>query len=132
MKVTIDWVNDLNFIGKNSKRQKVMFGAEGDYASPMENLLMSVGACASVDVVMILKKARQDIAGCHCEIDSDRADEPPRRFTGLRMKFVVRGKGLSEKQVKKAIDLSVEKYCSVMHSLDPNMPVETSYQIVPV
>ena len=93
---------------------------------------MSVGACASVDVVMILKKARQDITGCHCEIDSDRADEPPRRFTGLRMKFVVRGKGLSEKQVKKAIDLSVEKYCSVMHSLDPNMPVETSYQIVPV
>lgn len=132
MKVTIDWVNDLNFIGKNSKRQKVMFGGEGDYTSPMENLLMSVGACASIDVVMILKKARQEITGCHCEIDSDRADEPPRRFTGLKMKFVVRGKDLSAKQVKKAVDLSVEKYCSVMHSLDPNMPVETSYQIVPV
>ena len=93
---------------------------------------MSIGACSSVDVVMILQKARQNITGCHCEVDSERADEPPRRFTGLKLKFVVRGKDLSTKQVKKAVDLSVEKYCSVMHSLDPNMPVETSFEIVPV
>ncbi|AOE48826.1 OsmC family protein [Kangiella sediminilitoris] len=132
MKVTVDWVNDLNFIGKNSKRQNVMFGGEGDYVSPMENLLMSIGACSSVDVVMILQKARQNITGCHCEVESERADEPPRRFTALKLHFVVRGKELSTKQVKKAVDLSVEKYCSVMHSLDPSMPVKTSFDIVPV
>ncbi|MCW9028981.1 MAG: OsmC family protein [Kangiella sp.] len=132
MKVTLDWVGDLNFVGKNSKRQRVMFGGEGDYVSPMENLLMSAGACASIDVVMILEKARQNITGCHCEIESDRADEPPRRFTAIKFHFVVNGKDLSPKHVKKAIDLSVEKYCSVMHSLDPNMPIKTSFYIVPV
>ena len=132
MKVTVDWVNDLNFIGKNSKRQSVMFGGEGDYASPMENLLMSIGACSSIDVVMILQKARQNITGCHCEVESERADEAPRRFTSLKLKFVVRGKDLSVKQVQKAVELSVEKYCSVMHSLDSNMPVKADFEIVPV
>ena len=132
MKVSVDWSHDLNFVGRNSKRQRVEFGGEGDFVSPMETLLMSVGACASIDVVMILQKARQQITGCKCNLDSERAEEPPRRFTKIKAHFVVNGTNLSVKQVQRAVDLSVEKYCSVMFSLDPSMPVETSFEIVPV
>lgn len=136
MKVTVDWVGQhdksLNFVGKNEKRQRVMFGGEGDYVSPMETLLMSVGSCASIDVVMILEKARQKITGCQCKLESKRADEPPRRFTEIELHFVVSGKDLSVKQVKKAVDLSVEKYCSVMHSLAKDTNIKTSFEIVPV
>ena len=135
MKVVVDWVGQqdksLNFVGKNSKRQQVMFGGEGDYASPMETLLMSVGACASIDVVMILEKARQNIKGCQCQLESERADEPPRRFTAINLHFVVTGEDLSVKHVQKAVDLSVEKYCSVMHSLDKQMPITATFDIVP-
>ncbi|NVK22029.1 MAG: OsmC family protein [Kangiellaceae bacterium] len=135
MKVVVDWVGQqdksLNFVGKNSKRQRVMFGGEGDYASPMETLLMSVGACASIDVVMILEKARQNIKGCQCQLESERADEPPRRFTAINLHFVVTGEDLSVKHVQKAVDLSVEKYCSVMHSLDKQMPITATFDIVP-
>lgn len=131
MKVTVDWLEGLNFVGKNTKNQRVTFGGEGDYVSPMETLLMSVGACASIDVVMIMEKARQNITGCRCNLETTRADEPPRSFTSLKLHFVVQGNNLSVKQVEKAIKLSVEKYCSVMHSLDKDMPVGTSYEIVP-
>lgn len=136
MKVTVDWIGQqdksLNFVGKNTKRQRILFGGEGDYASPMETLLMSVGACASIDVVMILEKARQNIKGCQCQLNSQRAEEPPRRFTAIDLHFVVTGNDLSVKQVKKAVDLSVEKYCSVMHSLDKQMPIKATFEIVPV
>lgn len=132
MKVTVDWSHGLNFVGKNSKRQRIEFGGDGDFVSPMENLLMSVGACSSIDVVMILQKARQQVTGCQCKLDSERAEEPPRRFTKIKAHFVLSGTNLSVKQVKRAVDLSVEKYCSVMFSLDPNMPVETSFEIIPV
>lgn len=132
MKVTVDWLEGLNFVGANEKGQRVTFGGDGDYVSPMETLLMSAGACASIDVVMILEKARQQVKGCKCKIESERADEPPRRFTGLNLHFVISGTDLSEKHITKAIDLSVEKYCSVMHSLDKQMPVTTSFEVVPV
>ncbi|WP_251360289.1 OsmC family protein [Kangiella sp. TOML190] len=132
MKVTVDWLEGLNFVGANSKGQRVKFGGEGDYVSAMENLLMSVGSCASIDVVMILEKARQKVTACRCKLEGARADEPPRRFTSLNLHFVIAGSDLSIKHVTKAIDLSVEKYCSVMHSLDKEMPVTTSFEIVPV
>lgn len=132
MKVSVDWINGLNFVGANEKGQRVTFGGEGDYVSPMETLLMSAGACASIDVVMILEKARQQVKGCKCKLEAGRADEPPRRFTSLNLHFVVTGTDLSVKHITKAIDLSVEKYCSVMHSLDKEMPITTSVEIVPV
>lgn len=132
LKVTLDWISDLNFVGSNERGQRVTFGGEGDYVSPMETLLMSVGGCASIDVVMILQRARQAVSGCRCELVGERFDGTPKRFTAMTLNFVVRGTDLSVKQVTKAIDLSVEKYCSVMHSLDKDIEISTSFEIVPV
>ena len=73
---------------------------------------MSVGACSSVDVVYILKKARQPVAGCEVAVKGTRAETEPAVFTDIHLHFIVSGAGLSEAQVKRAVALSAEKYCS--------------------
>lgn len=79
---------------------------------PMEMLLLGVGGCSSVDVVLILRKSRQDVTDCFVELTAERAPEPPQVFTRLHLHFVVTGRGLKENQVRRAVGLSAEKYCS--------------------
>ena len=79
---------------------------------PMEMLLMGMGGCASFDVVSILKKSRQAVTDCVAQLEAERADEIPAVFTRIHIHFVVSGKDLKEAQVKRAVDLSAEKYCS--------------------
>jgi putative redox protein len=79
---------------------------------PMELLLAGAGGCSAFDVVMILKKARQDIRGCEVKLSSTRAEEDPKVFTNIHMMFVVTGKNLDPNRVQKAVQLSHDKYCS--------------------
>ena len=78
---------------------------------PMELLLMGMGGCASFDVVSILKKSRQAVTSCVAKLNAERADEIPAVFTSIHLHFVVSGKDLKDVQVKRAVDLSAEKYC---------------------
>ena len=78
----------------------------------MELVLLGVGGCTSFDVISILQKARQDISDCVAEIEAERADEVPSVFNKIHFHFVVTGNNLKESQVKRAINLSAEKYCS--------------------
>lgn len=87
-------------------------GGVGAGARPMELVLMGAGACASYDVVHILRKGRHDITGCEARLDAERAPDPPRVFTRIAMHFVVTGRGLSASAVARAVSLSAEKYCS--------------------
>jgi putative redox protein len=75
-------------------------------------LLQGLGGCTAFDVMMILKKARQPVTDCVLEIEAQRADTEPKVFTKIHIHFIVTGSGVSEKHVKRAIDLSAEKYCS--------------------
>ena len=104
---------------------------EGSQASPMEAVLLAVGACSSIDVVEILKKSRQAITGCECQLDAQRADEAPRVFTEIHAHYVVSGENLSEKHVQRAVQLSAEKYCSVMLMLEGKVKITTSFTIQP-
>lgn len=79
---------------------------------PMELLLMGLGGCTSFDVLTILRKARQDVTSCEAELTAERADAVPAVFTKIHVHFVIKGRGLREPQVRKAVDLSAEKYCS--------------------
>ncbi|MCR6554336.1 OsmC family protein, partial [Aeromonas sp. CPF2-S1] len=98
--------------------------------SPMEMILLAVGGCSSIDVVSILEKARQSVTACHVELEGTRADTVPRVFEQIHLKFVVTGKGLAEKQVARAVDLSMEKYCSVSLMLEKAVEITHSYQIL--
>merc|ERR1712023_383206 len=79
---------------------------------PMELVALGVGSCSSYDVVTILKKARQDVTACEAEIEASRVDATPAVFESIHLHFVVTGKSLNEAQVKRAIELSADKYCS--------------------
>ncbi|MDE2149441.1 MAG: OsmC family protein [Gammaproteobacteria bacterium] len=79
---------------------------------PMELMLMSVASCSAVDIVHILKRARQPVAGCEVRVTGTRAETEPKVFTDIHLHFVVRGHGLSAAQVRRAVELSATKYCS--------------------
>lgn len=98
---------------------------------PMELLLMGMGGCASFDVVSILKKSRQAVTSCVTKLEAQRADEIPAVFTSIHLHFVVSGKDLKDVQVKRAVDLSAEKYCSASIMLSRSgAKVSHSYEIV--
>lgn len=84
----------------------------------MELVLMGLGGCASFDVMSILKKARQDVTGCQTILKAERADAVPAVFTRIHLHFVVTGRGLKENHVKRAVELSAEKYCSASIMLE--------------
>lgn len=105
-------------------------GGKNRGARPMELMLLGVGGCSSFDVVDILKKSRQEVTACHCELEAERADEVPAVFTRIHLHFVVSGKSLREALVKRAVELSAEKYCSAsIMMVKAGVDVSHSYEI---
>ena len=96
---------------------------------PMELLLAGAGGCTAFDVVMILKKARQNIHGCKVHVNAQRAQEDPKVFTHIHFKFIVTGKNLDLNRVNKAVDLSHEKYCSATIMLSKTAEISHSIEI---
>jgi putative redox protein len=99
-------------------------------ATPMELLLVALGGCTAVDVISILKKKREQVTDYRVEVRGTRREEHPRAFTRMEVRHVVRGRGVSEKAVAAAIELSETKYCSVAATLRPGVEIVTSYEII--
>ena len=97
---------------------------------PMEMLLLGMGGCTEVDVLMILRKARQEVTACEVELEAERADSEPKVFSRIHAHFIVRGKNLSEKHVDRAITLSAEKYCSASIMLGKTATITHDYEII--
>lgn len=132
MQAKVKWTGDMQFVGESGSGHSIIMDGDGSKVapSPMEMVLMSAGGCSSVDVVSILKKARQPFSHCEVEITSERAETAPRVFTKIHLHFIVSGSAeLSEKQVARAVDLSMDKYCSVALMLGKHCPIEHSYEI---
>ncbi len=136
MKARVKWIENAAFVGESeSGHAFVMDGAhEGGGRNlgprPMEVLLLSAGACSAYDVVSILRKARQGIQDCHVEIDADRAPIDPKVFTRIHMHFVVTGQGINPAHVKRAVELSAEKYCSASIMLGKSAEMTHDFEIV--
>jgi putative redox protein len=135
MKSRIKLVEGLTFVAESGSGHAVVVDAAPDIggrnlgARPMELVLMGTGACSAIDVVHILRKARQPVSDCIVELDSDRAPDDPKVFTRIHMHFVVTGKGLSPAQVERAISLSKEKYCSASIMLAKTAEITSDYEI---
>lgn len=118
MKARIQWVQDAMFVAESGSGHGVVVDGPPDGGGrnlgvrPMELVLMGVGACTAYDVVHILRKSRQAVERCVAELSAERADSEPKVFTKIHVHFVVTGRGLAEAAVKRAVDLSAEKYCS--------------------
>lgn len=130
MRAEVTWQEKLNFIANSDSGHSIQLSGDGDYLSPMEAVLQSVGACSSIDVVMILQKARQSITGCKCLLNAERAESDPKVFTKIHATYQVSGTDLSEKHVKRACELSLEKYCSVALMLQGNVEITHSYELI--
>lgn len=91
--------------------------------SPVDAFLAGLASCTSVDVIEILAKRRTPISSMKVEVDAARADAVPRRVIGILLTYHISGAGIEVEHAKRAIELSVTRYCSVRDSVDPNMPV---------
>ncbi|MDN0119210.1 OsmC family protein [Yersinia frederiksenii] len=131
MQARVKWVEGLTFLGESaSGHQVLMDGNAGDKApSPMEMLLMSAGGCSAIDVVSILQKGRNDVRDCEVTLTSQRREEAPRLYTQINLHFIVSGKGLTDKIVERAVELSAEKYCSVSLMLGKAAKITHSFEI---
>ncbi len=124
MQATVKWMDGAMFVGESGSGHSLVMDGPEDLGGrnlgprPMEMLLLGTGGCAMYDVLSMLKKARQDVRDCRVEIQAERADAVPAVFTRLNMHFVVSGSGLKENHVKRAVELSAEKYCSASIMLE--------------
>lgn len=136
MKARVKWAGDLTFVGHGpTEKAVVMDGGKADGGlgignSPLELLLLGAGGCAAIDMVTILKKARQDITDIEVEVTGERAEDHPRRFLKIHQHFIVKGRNVSEKQVARAVELTLTKYCSASTTLAQGIPLTYNFEIV--
>lgn len=126
--VALRWTGDgLVFEGGSVGGPQVRVDGEGAAGiSPVQALLLSLGACTGADVVDILGRMRVPLAGLVVRLEGDRAPSPPRRYTRVRLVYEVQGVAAAdEEKVRRAVALSHEKYCSVLHTLRPDLELRT-------
>jgi putative redox protein len=137
MKATVKWADGAMFVGESGSGHTVVMDGPEDLggrnlaARPMEMLLLGTGGCSIYDVLSMLKKSRQQVVDCRVEIDAERADAVPAVFTKINLHFVVTGVSLKEGHVKRAVELSAEKYCSASIMLGAaGVKMTHSYEMV--
>lgn len=137
MQATVKWIDNVQFVAESGSGHSVVIdgpeasGGRNIGVRPMEMLLMGMGGCASYDVMSILKKSRQQVTACRTELNAERADAVPAVFTKINIKFIVAGRNLKEAQVKRAVELSAEKYCSASIMLaKAGVEISHSYEII--
>lgn len=126
--VRLDWTGeDLVFEGRGPSSPPMILDSGGTRGpSPTQSLLLAVAGCTAADVIDILGRMRRLPEGLSVEVDGDRAPAPPRRYTRIRLTYRIAGlEPADEAKVRRAISLSQEKYCSVLHTLRPDLELET-------
>lgn len=135
MKTNIQWRGGVAFSAETGSGNRLMMdgpsahGGENKGARPMEVFLSGAAGCSAFDVVHILKKARQPLADLRVEVEGTRADSEPAVYTDIHLNFIVAGAGISENAVARAVQLSVEKYCSALRMLAASCNITHSYRI---
>lgn len=135
MKITIDQLKDTHMEAQNEEGGKIRMdgstnigGLEGGF-SPMQLLLAGIGGCSAIDIIGILKKQKQDLKDLKVEVDGDRQKrETYSEFTTIHLKFIFTGE-LEPQKVERAINLSLDKYCSVSKTLEKTSAISHSYEI---
>jgi putative redox protein len=132
MKAQVKWLGDELFLGTSDSGHTLVLDANGGNLapSPLENVLISLGGCSSVDVVSILQKTRQDVSDCTVDIIGTRVDTVPKLFSTIHLHFVITGKDINAKHVERAVSLSADKYCSVALMLSGNVEISHDFEII--
>ena len=135
MKARIKLAEGMTFVAESGSGHSVVVDAAPDIGGkdlgprPMELVLMGTGACTAIDVMHILRKARQPVTDCVVELEAERAAEDPKVFTAIKLRYIVTGRGLAKAQVERAIKLSKEKYCSATIMLAKTADVTFDFEV---
>jgi len=133
MKMKVKWEGNMGFTGTGDSGHPIkmdaseQIGGKDEAARPMETLLAALGGCTGMDIISILRKMRQDIEYFDMDIDAERAPEHPKVYTKIHLHYRLQGQNLEEEKVRKAVELSREKYCSVSKNLTAE--ITTTYEI---
>ena len=136
MKASVHWTGKMSFEGRTESGHRVIMdgspdiGGENRGSRPMEMLLLGLGGCSSIDVMLILGKARQEVTDCVVQIEAERAPVDPKVFTKVHLHFIVSGRNIDPKRVEKAIALSAEKYCSASVMFGKTAAMSHDFEIV--
>jgi putative redox protein len=126
--VELIWEHDLVFGGRSGEIDLKLDSASAAGPSPIQALAFGLAGCMAMDVVYILRKARLDLKGLKTELAGRRAPEVPHRFIAFTLHFTLTG-DLPEDQVRRAVDLSRDKYCSVWHSLRQDIELAVTFKV---
>ncbi len=136
MQARIKWVEGALMVGESGSGHAIVMDGPPDHGGrnlgmrPMEMLLLGMGGCTEFDVMMMLRNSRQDVASCEVQLEAQRAESEPKVFTAIHAHFVIQGKNLNEKHVRRAIALSAEKYCSASIMLEKTAKITHDYEII--
>jgi len=132
--VRVKWVEKRQFVGTDSSKHTVVMSSQdeenGTGISPSQLLMVALGGCTAYDVVDILQKKRQQLTGLEVTVTGEQEPDPPWTYRKVHIQYVVRGKGLRDKAVHDAIELSEQKYCSVAATLRGAAEITYDYTIV--
>jgi len=137
MECTIDWMpaNGMAFSAQTGSGHLLTMDGAPDGGGhnlaprPMETVLAGTGGCTAYDVVLILQRGRHDVRGCRVVVTSERATTDPKVFTKIHLHFIVRGVGLTEAVVERAVRMSHDKYCSATIMLAKTAEITTSFVV---
>lgn len=121
--IKVKWIDGLRFVASDDKGHSVVMdvskehGGEGSGFGPMQLLLAAFGGCTGIDVVEVLRKQRQKLGGLEIVVSGRRVSEPPQVYDRVHVEYRLKGKGVKEKSVQRATQLSQDKYCSVAATL---------------
>ena len=128
------WVENMQFIGIDSGKHSVVLSSQdkqnGTGISPSELLMLSLAGCTAYDVVNILNKKRQNLTGLIVTVTAEQDTDPPWTYRSMHLRYEVSGRGLREKAVRDAIELSENKYCSVAATLRGTVNISYDYNII--
>jgi putative redox protein len=123
-RITLDWQEGLRFRGGEPNGPSILIDGDNvEGPGPMLTLLLAAAACTGSDVVVVLNKMRVAFSALRIEVSGVRRETEPRRYVSLHLDYRITGSGVDPAKVRRAIDLSLEKYCSVIHSLAPDMAI---------
>ncbi|MCI4624739.1 MAG: OsmC family protein [Candidatus Magnetoovum sp. WYHC-5] len=136
MDAKVKFVEGMQFVGYASSGHAIVM--DGDHevggndtgSRPSELLLIAIGGCTGMDVISILRKKKQDVTSFEINVHGDKAGNHPKKFETMTLEYVFKGHNLSEEAVKRACELSFEKYCTVRASLAPGVNITYTYKII--
>ena len=135
MKSTIKLVDTMQFTATADSGHEVIMdappsvGGNNTGSRPSELLLMGFGGCTGMDVISILRKKKQDVTSFEMHVDGTMSESHPKMFTDIHIEYVITGRNISEDAVKRAIELSLERYCTVGTTIGKAAKITHSYKI---